>query len=118
VLFWSFAVATVFWCVTLPPARVLATASQPGVAAGFLVLGVFSTLVPFALFYSGLRRLPSSEAGVIATSEPVIGIVTAAVALGESLAPMQLLGAALVVVAAMLASRAHPETAEAGVERG
>jgi probable blue pigment (indigoidine) exporter len=104
--------------VTLPPSKVLATASQPGVAAGFLVLGVFSTLVPFALFYSGLRRLPSSEAGVIATSEPVIGIVTAAVALGEVLEPMQLLGAVLVLAAALLASRSQPETAEAAVERG
>jgi len=38
--------------------------------------------------------------------------------LGEGLKPAQMLGAAMVIVAAVLASRGHPEAAEAGVERG
>jgi len=82
------------------------------------VLGVFSTLVPFRCFYAGLERLPAAEAGVIATAEPVVAIASAFVFLGEGLHPRQILGAVLVIVAAVLASRGHPEAAEAGVERG
>ena len=77
-----------------------------------------STLVPFALFYMGLRRLPAAEAGVIATSEPLVAMITAAVFLDEKLGAMQLVGAAFVLAAALLASRNKPEAAEASVERG
>jgi drug/metabolite transporter (DMT)-like permease len=86
--------------------------------ARFAMLGVFSTLVPFRFFYAGLKRLPAAEAGVIATAEPVVAIVSAFLFLGEGLRSGQMLGAALVIAAAVLASRGHPETAEAGVERG
>jgi drug/metabolite transporter (DMT)-like permease len=74
--------------------------------------------VPFRFFYAGLKRLPAAEAGVIATAEPVVAIVSAFLFLGEGLRSGQMLGAALVIAAAVLASRGHPETAEAGVERG
>jgi drug/metabolite transporter (DMT)-like permease len=84
----------------------------------FLALGLFSTLVPFTLFYSGLRWLPAAEAGVIATTEPLIVIVAAAVFLHERLGPLQLLGALFVLGAALLASRGRPEIPEASVERG
>jgi drug/metabolite transporter (DMT)-like permease len=84
----------------------------------FAMLGVFSTLVPFRCFYSGLKRLPAAEAGVIATAEPVVAILSAFLVLGEGLRPAQMFGAVMVIVAAVLASPGHPETAEAGVERG
>jgi drug/metabolite transporter (DMT)-like permease len=81
------------------------------------LLGIFSTLVPFRCFYAGLKRLPATEAAVISTSEPVVAIAAAAAFLGESLRPLQLVGAAMVIGAALLASRDHPETVAASVER-
>jgi drug/metabolite transporter (DMT)-like permease len=54
---------------------------------------------------------------VVATSEPVVAILAAAVFLGEMLRPQQLVGAAMVIAASILASRDHPEAAEASVER-
>ena len=65
----------------------------------------------------GLKRLPAMEAGVISTSEPVVAILSAALFLGESLRPLQMVGAGMVIGAALLASRDHPETVAASVER-
>lgn len=117
VLLFTFVIAAVFWACVTPPWRILAAGYSADLWWRFLLLGVFSTLVPFRCFYAGLKRLPATEAGVLATSEPVVAIVAAAIFLGESLRPLQMLGAAMVIVAAMLASRGHPETAEASAER-
>ena len=118
VLVYTFAIAAVFWACVTPPWRIVAAHYSASLWARFAMLGVFSTLVPFRCFYAGLKRLPAAEAGVIATAEPVVAIVSAFVFLGEGLRSGQMLGAALVLAAAVLASRGHPEAAEAGVERG
>jgi len=118
VLVYTFAIAAVFWMCVTPPWRIVAAHYPASMWVRFAMLGVFSTLVPFRCFYSGLKRLPAAEAGVIATAEPVVAILSAFLVLGEGLRPGQMLGAVMVIVAAVLASRGHPETAEAGVERG
>ena len=118
VLVYTFAIAAMFWACVTPPWRIVAAHYPAAMWARFATLGVFSTLVPFRCFYAGLKRLPAAEAGVIATAEPVVAIVSAVFFLGEGLRPGQMLGGALVIVAAVLASRGHPEAAEAGVERG
>ena len=118
VLVYTFAIAALFWMCITPPWRILAAHYPASMWLRFAVLGVFSTLVPFRCFYAGLKRLPAAEAGVIATAEPVVAIVSAFLFLGEGLRPGQMLGGVLVIVAAVLASHGHPEAAEAGVERG
>ena len=118
VLFFTFSIAALAWACVTPPWRIIAAHYPAEIWWRFLALGIFSTLVPFRCFYAGLRRLPAAEAGVIATSEPLVAIVAAAWFLGESLRPTQMLGAAGVIVAALLATRSHPEAAEASVERG
>jgi drug/metabolite transporter (DMT)-like permease len=117
VLFYTFAIAAVFWACVTPPWRVLAARYPPEIWGIFVLLGLFSTLVPFGLFYAGLRRLPAAETSVIATSEPLVAMVTAAVFLHEQLRPLQFVGAGLVLLAALLASRKTPEATPAVAER-
>jgi drug/metabolite transporter (DMT)-like permease len=117
VLFYTFSIAAVFWAIVTPPWRIIAAGYPAGLWLRFALLGIFSTLVPFRCFYAGLKRLPATEAAVISTSEPVVAIAAAAIFLGESLRPLQLAGAAMVIGAAVLASRDHPETVAASVER-
>jgi drug/metabolite transporter (DMT)-like permease len=69
--------------------------SAMGLIAGYN--GVVTTLVPITLYTVGLRRLPSSEASILATWEPVVALGLAVVVLGESLAWAQLAGAAAVL---------------------
>jgi drug/metabolite transporter (DMT)-like permease len=77
-------------------------------AAGFACLGglaVVSTVGALALFFAGLRRVGPTAASILSTVEPVVTVVLAFLAFGESLGPAQLAGAAL-VLAAVLAVRA------------
>jgi len=118
VLFHTFLIAGLFWAVVTPPSRILAAGYEASLWWLFAALGVFSTLVPFAFFYAGLRRLPAAEAGIVATLEPVVAVVSAAALLGEGLRPAQWLGALFVLVASAMASRRVPEAVPAQVERG
>lgn len=113
-LLYTFGIAAVFWMVLIPPTRILGANYSANVWMRFGVLGLFSTLVPFWAFYAGLRRLAPAEASVLATLEPVVGIVASALFLHESLGPMQILGAALVIAAAILAAREPDVVGRAG----
>ena len=117
-LFYTFSLAAIFWACVTPPWRILAAGYPADTWWRFVLLGIFSTLVPFRCFYAGLKRLPASEAGLIATSEPVVAILAAALFLGEALGPVQIAGAVAVIAGALLASRGRPEAVEASVERG
>ena len=113
VLFYSLCVASVFWAFTSPPWRILAAGYGAALWVVFVLLALCSTLIPFALFYAGLRGLPAARAGVISTIEPVVAVMSAAIFLGETLRPLQDLGALLVLGAAAVSSGephdAHPE---------
>ena len=104
VLVYTFAIAAVFWSFAVPPWMIAAAHYSLRVWLLFLALGVTSTLVPFGLFYSGLRSLDAQQAGVLATAEPLIAVLSAWLLLGEGLRPIQWLGASLVLVAATLAA--------------
>jgi drug/metabolite transporter (DMT)-like permease len=118
VLVYTFGIAAIVWGIVNPPWRIVAQHYDPQLWWMFLALGVFSTLVPFSLFYAGLRRLPAGEASVIATAEPLVAVFAAAAFLHEGLRPAQIAGAVLVVIAAVFASQRAPGAAEASVERG
>lgn len=118
VLFHTFAIAAIFWACVIPPARILGAGYGPTTWVMFVALGLFSTLLPFACFYAGLRRLPAAEAGVLATMEPVIAILSAALILDEGLRATQWLGAALVLAAAIATTLREPATAKAHAETG
>jgi drug/metabolite transporter (DMT)-like permease len=60
-------------------------------------IALISTVLAFGLLSAGLSVLPATHASVIATSEPVIAVILAAVLLGESVAIMQAAGVGLVV---------------------
>jgi drug/metabolite transporter (DMT)-like permease len=67
-----------------------------------LYTGMMTTLVPITLFTFGLSRLPSGDATILLTFEPVVAFVLAAVVLGESLNAGQWLGAAAVLAGVVL----------------
>jgi len=102
-LFYAFSIAAVLWACVTPPWKILSAGYGPDLWMLFAILGAFSTLVPFALFNAGLRRLPAPQAGIVATLEPAVAVASSALLLGEGLRPVQYLGAVLVLGAAMLA---------------
>lgn len=80
----------------------------PGSAGGWAALvaiAVVSTVVAIFAFFAGLKRVGASRAAVLLTLEPVVTIVLAAAFLGEALLPLQMVGGAMILAAAVLVVR-------------
>ena len=67
-----------------------------------LCFGAFSALA-FRWFLAGTRRIGAARAALLSTVEPVYTIILASILLGETLAPVQLVGSALVIAGVILA---------------
>ncbi|HOG46650.1 MAG TPA: DMT family transporter, partial [Anaerolineae bacterium] len=75
--------------------------------AGWLAiayLGLIASTVPFLLWNRALRSLDASEAAVYTNLVPFVAVVSAMLLLGETLAPLQLVGGVLVVAGVWAAS--------------
>ena len=70
-----------------------------------LALGIVCTALAHTLFIGSLRRVSAHTASVVAALEPVYGIALAVLLLGEAPSPRTLAGAALIVGAALVATR-------------
>jgi drug/metabolite transporter (DMT)-like permease len=84
--------------VPLAPAEIASTA-WPGLVG----VGVVATFVAIQGFYAGARRIGAAQAALISTIEPFWTIALAALLFGESLAPPQILGGALIIVGVLIA---------------
>lgn len=82
-------------------------AHPPAAWAYLAAIATLSTYLAYLCYAAGLRHLPATRASVIAGLEPVVAAALAAAVLGERLTPLALVGAALVIGAAIaLAGRA------------
>jgi drug/metabolite transporter (DMT)-like permease len=68
----------------------------------FLYIAAFSTVIPFLLYFIGIRFLPPTSVGVTACLEPVIAALVAYLALGEVMGWLQMVGGLLVITAVIL----------------
>jgi drug/metabolite transporter (DMT)-like permease len=70
-----------------------------------LISGLLSGAGAAVLFTMGVRLISRVRAGILGLVEPIVGTVAAAALLGQVLTPIQLLGGALVLSAAVLIQR-------------
>lgn len=116
---WGFGMAALFWAIVKPvwsfPWGELAGVGYPlgegstGVpvwmlAAWMVVLG---TIVPFWLVVAALNHIRATQASVIGLMEPLLATAVAWIALGEVLAPAQLIGGAIVLIGVFLAEHSR-----------
>lgn len=73
-------------------------------AYGFLLLGLFGAGISFYLYLPGLRRTSPSAASMVAMVEPVTASLFGFVVLGQTLAPLQLAGMAIILITITLLS--------------
>ena len=78
-------------------------ATETWLAAGFL--GVFSTAVAYALFFWAVHRFGPSLAAMVSYLTPIATLVLAFLILAERPLPLQLVGAAVIVIGVRLAAR-------------
>ncbi len=69
-----------------------------------ILLGIVFTAFSHTIFINGLKEVPARTASIIATLEPVYGILAAVLLLGEVPGPRVLLGGALIIGAMAYAS--------------
>ncbi len=80
----------------------------PGVWWGWLsiaAIALLSTVVAMIAFFGGLKRIGPAAASIASTLEPVVTVILAWLVLGESLAPIQIAGGALVLGSAAWLAR-------------
>jgi DME family drug/metabolite transporter len=97
------AAAVALAVVDAPSPQLIASLDRPAWNA-IVGIALVSTLAPLVLFLRGLKRLTNAEASILSLLEPVTTVVAAAALLGERLAPVQIAGGALVIVALALSS--------------
>lgn len=108
-LAWGMLFGFLFWVVidaglwTLGrPLEGLHLLLQPSTLAYFGYLALFATIIPFGLFAIGLGRVGPTIGSMTAMLEPVIASLAAFLMLGEAMAPLQILGGALILSAVVL----------------
>lgn len=113
---WSFGAAAVFWAVlqpwwSYPFGQMGVPVGLRGDGAGTLVptwalvlwIVVLGTLAPFSLVLAALRRIGATRVGLVGTSEPPLAGLVAWLVIGETLAPVQVAGAVVVLAGIVLA---------------
>jgi drug/metabolite transporter, DME family len=84
-----------------PPALAFPITS-PSVLPLLVFTGVAAAAIPSFGFLAGIRRIGGTRAGILMLFEPVVGVALAAWLLAEPLVPVQALGAAAILGAAVL----------------
>ena len=116
---WGFGAASLFWAIVAPwwtfPWSSLSGDGSPlgesgsGVPIWMLCayMIVLGTVVPFWLVVVSLHHINASQASIIGMTEPLLATFIAWFALGEVLAPVQVVGALVVLAGVYLAERSR-----------
>jgi drug/metabolite transporter, DME family len=87
-------------------ASLLQPVADPSVLPLLVFTGVAAAAIPSFGFLTGIRLIGGTRAGILMLFEPVVGVALAAWLLSEALAPIQIVGAAMILGAAVLLQRA------------
>jgi len=102
-LFWCFLFAAIALAFIADPIRPVLR--QPDALPLLLALGLVTTLLPYSLYLRALRLLSAGTASLLACTEPIFAAAFAAALLDERVSPLQGLGMACIVGAALLVAR-------------
>jgi drug/metabolite transporter, DME family len=91
-------------------AQVTHLLTAPGAIWWMLALGLGPALVGPLLWAMGLRRISASDASIVGAWEPVTACMLGFLVLGERLAPLQIVGAAAIVVSILVLSTRRTRT--------
>ncbi len=70
-----------------------------------IAIALISTVLAFVTFLAGLKRIGPTSTSTLSTFEPIVAVVLAAIVLGETISPLQVLGGALILAAVVLLAR-------------
>ena len=102
IILYGFGFGAVLYWILISPIKIITAGYSLKVWVAFLYIAVFSTLIPFGLYFKGIERIRATRASITATWEPVVAGFTAYIVLGEVLYPLQVLGGIGVIAAVIL----------------
>jgi len=110
-ILYGFGFGAVFYWIIISPMKVISEGYSFKIWMAFLYIAIFSTLIPFGLYFKGIERIRSTRASITATWEPFLAGITAYFVLGEELFPLQVAGGIGVIAAIVLLQMAKEKTA-------
>ncbi|MFL5675128.1 MAG: DMT family transporter, partial [Chloroflexota bacterium] len=75
---------------------------DPAVLPILVFTGLFAAAIPSIMFVTGIRLVGGTRAGILMLFEPVVGVVLAALLLGEGLTSIQVVGGVAILAAALI----------------
>ncbi|MEW5992517.1 MAG: EamA family transporter [Chloroflexota bacterium] len=90
------------------PTALTVPLSVPALLGLLLFGGVFAAAIPSFLFLAGIRWIGPVRAGILMLIEPLVGVTLAAAFLAEAIGPIQAIGGAAILAAAVIIQRANP----------
>ena len=107
-LVYGFGFALLAWAIYRPLWTLPWTTTLPEIYALLLGVLIVATVIPFGLTLAAVKLIPAARVGLTATIEPVVAAIAAFLVLGEQLAPLQIAGGAIVIVAILIAQSLRP----------
>jgi drug/metabolite transporter (DMT)-like permease len=109
--------ALLMWLVAIPmdgsAGHLLAWVGEPEAWLAVIVAGTVGAALAKTWMLRGVRRLGGTRSAVLMLTEPVTGVLLAAILVAQAPTPVQVAGIAAVLVGAMLAQRPAPGPATA-----
>lgn len=101
-LFYALVFASLFWNLLHSPVSLISISPSFGNIFGILYVAIFATIVPFWLFFKGLKIIRATRASITSILEPLVAVFSAYLFLGEGMSAIQLLGAIFVIASIII----------------
>jgi drug/metabolite transporter (DMT)-like permease len=99
---YAFGFTALFWALFITPWQVPARSFSLTWWPHLLYVVIVGTVVPFGLFFQGLKYIRATRASITSTLEPIVAGVVSYFLLGETLFPVQIIGGFSVIAAIIL----------------
>jgi drug/metabolite transporter (DMT)-like permease len=102
VLLYGMLFAALMWNALHPPLEALLHRYSAVQWGWIFYIGICGTVLPFGLYFEGIKRIRPTHASITATLEPISAGVIASISLGEVMLPLQILGGLIVIASIIL----------------
>jgi drug/metabolite transporter, DME family len=109
VILYATLAASLFWIIVNPPNKIIAAHYSSGAWLFLAVFSFLSMLLPFTLYFTGLKLLVPTKAIIASCLEPVFAILIAAIVLREAVGFIQAIGIVMVLGAIVMAQKSGPD---------
>ena len=108
VLLYGLLFASLMWNVLHPPFEAVFHRYSSVQWGWIFFIGICGTVLPFGLYFEGIKRIRPTHASITATLEPISAGVIASIFLGEVMLQLQIFGGIVVIISIILLQSDKP----------